>query len=69
MHCMFHPFQVVLLVALSGMWCPQLTIYGTLKTFEATASSAVIIRTNFKMESTLPKLSGIVVSTKDVEYS
>jgi len=60
---------VLLIVAISGMRCAQLTIFPMLKTCKATAAGAFLTCTNVKTGSKLPEFSGIVVSAKADQYS
>jgi len=68
-HRSFRPSPVLLLVAISGMTCAQLTIFPTLKTCKATAAGAILSCTNFETGSKLPEFSGIVVSARANLYS
>jgi len=68
-HCSFRLSPVLLLVAISGITCAQLTMFPTLKTCKATAAGAFLTCTNFETGSKLPEIPGILVSARANQYS
>jgi hypothetical protein len=61
-HHSFHPFSVLLVVAMSAIMCLQLAMFPTRIPSTAMAAGAFITCTHFKTPFKSPEFSGIVVS-------
>jgi hypothetical protein len=68
-HRLLSPSPVLWLVAISGIKFTQRTIFLTLNTCTAPATSASFTCTNCEARSKLPAFPGIVVSTRANQYS
>jgi hypothetical protein len=68
-HRWFHLSAVLLLVAISGMMCVQLTMFHVLKICKVTVTGAFLTCTKFKMGYKFPKFSGIMLNARANQYS
>jgi len=67
-HSSFCPSPVILLLAISGITCAQLTMFPALNTCKQMAAGAFLTCTKIETKSKLPEVSGIVVSGRANQY-